>query len=159
MPRKNMPENWEPAYPSWQSDWADTGDPLVAGYFGVQAGEPVALETWAAQSFAGEHAPFAVERGLHVDGHGAPDYIYISYWRRSVYRKWWKLSGNSGWWGDRNRLSDGVGYWREIIEMPFERFETLHSSTHQHGVGVSAEGMDGPIMEHGYPGVCVIGFR
>lgn len=152
MPRNNMPDNWAPAYPSWQSDWSDTTDPLIAGYFGVQADEPARLEAWAERSFAGEHAPFAVERGVHVGAGGARDYMFIAYWRRSDYRKWWALPGNSGWWGSEQRLEDGVGYWREIVAMPFERFETLHSSTMQHGVGVSAEGMDGPILEHGYPG-------
>ena len=78
MPRNNMPDNWAPAYPSWQSEWSDTTDPLIAGYFGVQADEPARLEAWAARSFAGEHAPFAVERGVHVGAGGARDYMFIA---------------------------------------------------------------------------------
>ena len=50
------------------------------------------------------------------------------------------------------RIADRVGYWREVFAMPFDRFETLHSTESPHGIGVSADGMEGPIIEHGYPG-------
>ena len=36
--------------------------------------------------------------------------------------------------------------------MPFDRFETLHSTDISHGISVAAEGMEGPIEEHAYPG-------
>ena len=152
MPRHNMPANWEPPAPAWQSYWKDTSEPLVAGYFGIQANEPALLDTWVSQAFFGKHAPFWVEQGLHSDRNGDSDYMYIAYWSQSEYQKWWALTPHSGWWDDRQRLADGVGYWREIITMPFERFETLHSTQLPHGIGVMATGMDGPIMEHGYPG-------
>ena len=145
-----MPRNWEPPAPAWQSCWDEQTDPLVSGYFGIQAAEPELLGAWAAGAFAGEHAPFAVERGRHAGRGGLTDYLYIAYWRRSDYHQWW--AREQAWWGDDTRLGEDVGYWREIITMPFDRFETLHSTTEPHGIGVSADGMDGPIMEHGYPG-------
>src|SRR5690606_4931170 len=66
------------------------------------------------------------------------------------YEQWWKIQQD--WWAAAERLEDGVGYWREIITMPFERFETLHSSETPHGVGALADGIEGPILGHGYPG-------
>ena len=70
MLRNNMPTNWEPPYPAWESFWEDTSEPLVAGYFGIQAHVPELLDEWASRAFNGAHAPFAVEKGLHVDRDG-----------------------------------------------------------------------------------------
>ena len=147
-----MPVNWQPQYPAWEPYWENKSESLVAGYFGIQAEQPQLLDEWASQSLFGEHAPLAVEQGLHVDGDRARDFVYLAYWRQSNYRRWWALADNSGWWGDDERLTEGVGYWREIISMPFDRFETLHLSKQLHGVSVSAQGLHGPIREHGYPG-------
>lgn len=150
MPSKNMPRNWQPPVPAWQSVWRDTTDPLIAGYFGVQAQTPALLERWAAQAFTSEPAPLALEQGTYVDQRGVTNYLYIAYWRNTDYRRWWEQQ--AGWWSDAARLTEAAGYWREIIAMPFERFETLHSSETPHGISVSADGADGPILEHGYPG-------
>ncbi len=150
MPRNNMPRNWEPPAPAWQSYWQQQEEPLIAGYFGIQANQPTLLEFWAEEAFAGKHAPFAVEVGRHDGKDGLTEFIYIAYWRKSAYEKWW--SWTQTWWNDDARLNDSVGYWREVITMPFERFETLHSTAEPYGIGVSADSMDGPILEHGYPG-------
>ena len=152
MPRNSMPAGRVPEYPAWESSWKDTSDPFVAGYFGIQAEEPGLLDRWASRAFNGEHAPFNVERGLHIDGGSARDYVYIAYWRQAEYRRWWSLAHNSAWWRDARRMVEGVGYWREIIAMPFNRFTTLHSSAQPSGVGVSADGMVGPILKHDHPG-------
>ena len=89
MPRKNMPRNWEPPAPAWQSVWEQQADPLVAGYFGIQADEPELLEPWAENAFGGKYAPFAVEVGRHDGKDGLTEFLYIAYWRRSQYEKWW----------------------------------------------------------------------
>ena len=150
MPGNNMPRNWEPPAPAWQSFWRQREEPLIAGYFGIQANQPTLLEAWAEEAFAAQHAPFAAEVGRHDGKDGLTDFIYIAYWRKSAYEKWWPRA--QAWWNDGERLNESVGFWREVITMPFERFETLHSTTEPHGIGVSADSMDGPILEHGYPG-------
>ena len=150
--RTNMPAGWTPPHPAWQAVWNDTRDPLVAGYFGVQAAQPALLEQWARPALVESDAPLAVEQGVFRDRRGTCNFLYIGYWRRSAYRDWWAHDGNCGWWQDRRRLRDGVGYWREIVTMPFERFETLHLTESAHGISVSADGLHGPIAEHAYPG-------
>lgn len=150
MPRNNMPRGWDPTAPAWQSEWDQQGDPLVAGYFGIQANHPGLLDRWAPAAFSGEHAPFAIERGEHTGRTGLTDFIYVAYWRRSDYLNWW--SKHKPWWDDGKRLTEGSGYWREVITMPFHRFETLHLTPEPHGVGISANRLDGPIRKHGYPG-------
>lgn len=152
MPRNNMPPDWRPPAPAWESRWEDSGDPLVTGCFGIQGDSPSLLDAWVASAFTGTHAPLAFDQGAFVDAKGVANHLYIAYWRRSAYESWWRLDGASGWWGDQRRLMEDVGYWRELFTMPFDRFETLHSTTDPHGVGVSANGMEGPIEEHGYAG-------
>lgn len=152
MPRNSMPADWEPPAPAWQSVWKNTSDPLLTGYFGIQAEDPQLLDNWAAQAFSSAHGPESVEQGLYIDQSGVRNYLYIAYWRSSEYRKWWALAQNSGWWADKQRYAENVGYWREIVVMPFDRFETLHSTECPHGVSVLADGVDGPIKEHGYSG-------
>lgn len=152
MPRNNMPAGWDPPAPAWQSAWQDQETPLVTAVFGIQEENPASLDAWAAQSLSGVHAPFATERGAYVDRFGISNHLYVCYWRKPAYDQWWSLAAHSGWWRDGERVADQAGYWREIFTMPFDRLETLHSTTSPHGIGVSADQMDGPIMEHGYPG-------
>ena len=152
MPRNSMPAGWEPPALAWQSAWQDDETPLVTGVFGIQCESPALLDDWAARAFSGACAPFAAERGAYVDHFGVSNHLYVCYWRKPAYDRWWSLEANSGWWRDSGRITERVGYWREIFTMPFDRFETLHSTTEPHGIGVSADRMDGPIMEHGYPG-------
>lgn len=150
MPRNNMPPNWDPPAPAWQSVWNNTDDPLIAAYFGIQSNQPTLLDQWADQAFTADNHPASIERGRYTDTKGITNHLYIAYWRRSHYQQWWQQ--NAPWWQHQQRLDDNIGLWREIIEMPFERFETLHSTESPHGIGVSADTMQGPIMEHGYPG-------
>lgn len=134
MPKNIMPPGWEPPFPAWQSVWRDTNDPLLTAYFGIQAKQPALLEHWATPAFSSQYAPLSLERGLYVDQSGVKNYLYIAYWRLSEYQRWWSLEGNSGWWANRARLSEDAGYWREIVVMQFDRFETLHSVDEPHGV-------------------------
>lgn len=149
---QNMPADWQPPAPAWESRWQDSETPLIVVYFGIQAETPDALDAWARGAFSLPHAPFAVEQGLHHDAQGSKEYIYIAYWRYPEYQRWWQQPGVGDWWADEARTKEGVGFWREPILMPFERFETLHSTQAAHGVGVSAEQMEGPVATHGYPG-------
>lgn len=152
MPKNNMPKNWQPPALAWQADWNNSEDPLVVGYFGIQASSPERLERWANQALVGEHAPEKIDQGMYTDKAKVKNYLYIAYWRNSVYQQWLNRDDTVSWWASDDRLNEGIGYWREIIAMPFERFETLNSSTQPHGVSVVANELEGPIQEHGYAG-------
>jgi aldoxime dehydratase len=152
MPRNNMPENWQPPVPAWQADWKSLDDPMVTVYFGIQADSPAKLDAWANLALHSKHAPARIERGHYVDQADVSNHLYICYWTRAEYALWWNLNDNKGWWQSDERLYDGVGYWREVVAMPYERFETLNSSTEPHGISAVAETLEGPIDEHGYAG-------
>lgn len=152
MPTNSMPPNWVPPAPAWESKWNDSSDPLLTGFFGIQSDDSSALDDWASSAFAADHGPGSVERGSFVDKSGIKNFIYIAYWRSANYLKWWQQGSVCDWWSDQQRVKDDAGYWREIISMPFDRFETLHSTEEPHGIGVTADGVRGPIAEHAYPG-------
>jgi len=150
--RNGMPAQWQPPAPAWQSYWHDADDPMVTGCFGIQADAPGPLQAWAADALRGEHAPAYMEQGAFVDQAGRTNYLYVAYWRQSAYRRWWDDPRHSDWWRDARRLAEGVGYWREVFTMPLDRFETAHSTPQPHGIAVAADGIEGPILEHGYWG-------
>jgi aldoxime dehydratase len=147
-----MPADWDPPAPAWQSRWAADEEPLVVGYFGIQASAPGPLVTWARAAFRGANAPDAVEQGRYVDQQGVDNFIYIAYWRQSAYQAWWEKPESSDWWRSDERLAESAGYWREVFNMPLDHLETLHSTEAPHGVGVLTSAVEGPILEHGYPG-------
>ncbi len=152
MPRNNMPEDWQPPAPAWQADWKNSSEPIVVGYFGIQADVPDNLENWANKAFYGDFKPKKVDKASFVDKNKVKNFIYACYWLQSDYQRWWEVSKYNEWWADDKRLNERVGYWREIITMPHERLETLNSSMQPHGVSEIADNLTGPIEEHGYPG-------
>ncbi len=152
MPTNSMPPNWEPPAPAWESKWNDSTDPLLTGFYGIQADDSSLLDEWASKAFAADNGPVSVERGSYIDKSGIKNFIYIAYWRSADYHAWWQQDVVNAWWSDEQREKDDAGFWREIISMPFDRFETLHSTEEPHGIGVWADGNTGPIAEHGYPG-------
>ncbi len=145
-----MPEGWVAPAPAWTNHWANENDPIVAGYFAAQGGDTGALDAWAAEALFGDDAPRQVEQGHFVDASGANNHLYIAYWRLSQYGGWWQL--HRGWWEDKARESEPAAYWREILSMPLERTETLHSTAGLHGASLLADDTVGPIEEHGYAG-------
>lgn len=151
MPRNNMPENWQPPAPAWQAKWINENN-FVVGYFGIQSETVESLANWADSALQGEHAPLRVERGSFVDKAGVINQLYIAYWLASEYKQWWSCESHNQWWRDEKREHENIGYFREIISMPNERLETLNSSTTPHGISATAQSLEGPIEEHGYPG-------
>ncbi len=120
------------------------------GYFGVQADQPTPRAAWAEPAFSGPWTPLHRDQGSFVDSHGIMNYVYAAYWRESSYLKWWQAQQD--WWQSDDRTKSGHGYWREVVLIPFTHFETLHSTPSPHGLGSTADGLSGPILEHGYPG-------
>lgn len=152
MPRNNMPENWQPPAPAWQGQWPDSDDPMLVAYFGIQSDSPDHLAAWGERVFALADAPASLERARYSDSQGRQHYLFVAYWRRSVYVRWWQQPMVQGWWQSSQRIEDGIALWREVLTLPFDHFETLNSSQTPHGVSVTAAELQGPIEEHGYAG-------
>jgi len=149
MLKKNMPPNWQPPAPAWQSNWRQQ-EPLLVAYFAQQGASPEAIDGWAKKFLGSEAGALSIEQALYTDIEGVVNYIYISYWRQQDYLEWWLRAQQ--WWQQPARLEPGVGFWREVFAMPQDHFETLHSSPNTHGIGATTEDIEGPIDEHGYAG-------
>jgi aldoxime dehydratase len=147
-----MPEGWDPPAPAWQSTWNESLDGLVAAYFGVQSSDPSTLEQWAQSAFALEHGPKKVDQALFEDATGVVNHFYIAYWPGEQYVAWWQQDAAKQWWDSEERVNDGVGYWREVVTIPLDHLETLHSTPVAHGIGELTPEVEGPILEHGYSG-------
>ncbi|GAA6152771.1 phenylacetaldoxime dehydratase family protein [Pseudoteredinibacter isoporae] len=151
--KNNMPPNWQPPAPAWQALWKDTTALRVA-YFAVQASTPALLDVWQQQTLIADQfplpvGPLLVERGHFVDAAGQDNFLLISYWRETEYERWWSVASDR-WYQLAETTEQGL--WRETMSLPHEHFETLLSSPDTHGVASSGDDLEGPILEHGYPG-------
>jgi aldoxime dehydratase len=149
----NMPENWEPPAPAWRCTFGQAKGVVVA-HFGSLADHdgPTALDGWIAQHLGDPDTAEHVDRATYRDTAGKHARLTLCYWLdRAAFDRW--LSGALSWWTDDARLSDGVGYYREVYDIPVERFETIWSNSELHGIGVrNLLPVDGPIREHAYWG-------
>lgn len=151
--KNNMPPNWQPPAPAWQALWKDK-EPLRVAYFAIQASSPDLLESWQKQVLPVSQLPLSigpllVERGHFVDAEKQSNFLLITYWREDQYQAWWRETA-SAWYQFSDATQTGV--WRETLCLPHEHFETLLSSPDTHGIASSGDDLEGPILEHGYPG-------
>ncbi len=151
--RHQMPPDWVPPAPAWAAQWPADMETLTCAYFGVQGPESRSFERWYQDCLLGlEFAPLRLESACFRDKAGIENRVIIAYWRDSDYRQWWQQTAVSHFWQDPARYTEGVGYWREVFEVPLTHMETLHSSPEVHGAANLATTLEGPIEEHGYPG-------
>ena len=151
---KNMPDGFEPPVPAWAGDWTDGVEQLTSAFFGVQGEETPQWRQWVERALLGNAAdgPALVEKASFIDAAGAPNHVYLAYWRNGRYRAWWQHDDVSGWWSAEERANEGAGYWRETSTVAPDRIETLHSSPNSHGIATLASELQGPVPEHGYAG-------
>jgi aldoxime dehydratase len=149
----NMPENWEPPVPAWRCTFAQAKG-IIVGHFGSQSDRdgPTALDAWLIRHQSGQDAPSRVDRASYRDDLGNYGRLALCYWHdRASFDRW--FSDAAGWWADDARLNEGVGYFREVYDIPVERFETIWSSPSAHAIGVrDFLAVEGPMREHAYWG-------
>jgi aldoxime dehydratase len=149
-----MPPNWRPPVPAWSASFSNQHTPIVMAYFGIQrhVGNEQSYLDRLERFFDSAHGPVTVERAKFVDRAGAHNFISAAHWKNPItYDNWENSSGFQPWWSDPARLSDGQGYFREIMTVPPDRFETIFSSGAIFGVANSGTAV-GPIREHNYWG-------
>jgi hypothetical protein len=151
-----MPPDWKPPAPAWSMSFAPQTTPVVMAYFGIQINPSLAPreKLQMRKFFTGPDCPANDETATYVDRAGFCTLLSSAYWTDLAhYESWQRNSGFVTWWNDPARLSDGQGYFREILVVPPDRFETIFSSNCL--VGVANTGrcpVVGPIREHNYWG-------
>jgi aldoxime dehydratase len=158
---RRIEDDYAPPFPAWVARAESSVGRVAMGYFGVQAlgkaaqdAARAAFDRIVADLNVGE-APRHYDRTQYVDPQGYDTWIAIAYWTSpALFERWRAQPAISTWWDDPARLSDGVGYFREILFPAAEGFETLFSSPDAlEGVGVAMGAMSAEeIQEHGYWG-------
>ncbi|MBF9151738.1 phenylacetaldoxime dehydratase family protein [Novosphingobium jiangmenense] len=156
MPKKQLPDGWEPPVPAWQTEYPESVREIVFAYFGAQRPEGAKPGEFVSQlraSILGNHEPSFVTRATYVDATNFRNDVFIAYWPSlEAYEAWWRTSEFSSWWSADNRVSEGEGLWREIYSVRPQRFETLFSSRNPTGAAALGCPFGEPVREHNYWG-------
>src|SRR5215469_5938186 len=149
---RGMPPNWRPPAPAWSNSFADQHSPIVMAYFGSQSPDGAPADR-VGHFFDSPEGPTTVERSKFVDRAGVGNHLCAAYWTDpATYERWESSSGFRSWWNDPARVKANEGYFREIMSVPLERFETIFSLGAAFGVARAATSVIGPIREHNYWG-------
>jgi aldoxime dehydratase len=133
---------------------------VVMGYLGVQyRGEDqraAALHAMRhiAASLSLPDGPLSHDLTHHTDNSGYDNLMIVGYWKDpAAHCRWLRSPEVIEWWSSEDRLSDGLGYFREIVAPRAEQFETLYGFREElPGVGALMNTISDEIEEHGYWG-------
>jgi aldoxime dehydratase len=136
-------------------------DAVTFAYYGIQnaegkeSAEVARFREWINATSSLSSGPDYRECAEFVDAAGFYTWVSIGYWRSDVerYGEWSSSAEHDSFWESPDRLTETSGYFREIMQTPAERFETLYSDA---GMCAGANGgsvpMSDPIQEHNYWG-------
>jgi aldoxime dehydratase len=154
-PSTRMPDGWSPPLPAWSADFGAGSNEIVIAYFGAQtdSGNGDEFRRLIA-GFCGESTgPRRLEYAEYTDQTDRRTILCIAHWTDAQsYGSWFASGSFSRWWNDPDRRSGDTGYFREVLTIPTERFETIFSSRCPAGMGMALTSLRGPIVEHGYWG-------
>ena len=156
---KRMPDGWKPPVPAWSAFASHDGQITIA-YYGVQM--PIedskqrlaSFRTWISALLVEPDAPASVEYAEFVDAQGYYTWLVIGYWiKGGQYARWSSSDAHERYWQAAERMHGNVGFFREVLSVPFERFETLQSQPLERaGAARACPVLQGPIREHNYWG-------
>jgi aldoxime dehydratase len=133
---------------------------VVMGYLGVQyRGEDKRAAALHAMrhivaSLSLPDGPLSHDLTHHTDNSGYDNLMIVGYWKDpAAHCRWLRSPEVIEWWSSQDRLSDGLGYFREIVAPRAEQFETLYGFREElPGVGSLMNTISDEIEEHGYWG-------
>ncbi|CAG8863978.1 aliphatic aldoxime dehydratase [Pseudomonas fluorescens] len=157
---RRVPDEYQPPFPMWVGRADERLEQVVMGYWGVQyRGEhqrEAALHAMRhiAASLSLPDGPLSRDLTHHTDNSGYDNLMIVGYWKDpAAYCRWLRTPEVIEWWSSEDRLSDGLGYFREIVAPRAEQFETLYGFRDElPGVGAVMDTISDDIEEHGYWG-------
>lgn len=155
-----MPPGWQPPYPSFMSEFRDDAASASMAVMGCQFD---ARDQAAAFEFAAGLAALAREEGKasHVDlstcaqdSAGRAQFVVTGYWLKpDALERFFEETAFKAHWDRHSADRMPYGVFREVFNVPLERFETLHSDAgHVVGVAHAREEVTDPIDRHAYWG-------
>ncbi len=152
--QRRIPDDYVPPYPGFVARHAPGISHVIMAYFGIQFrqlgdGVSEACKTLV-DAFALSHGPGHWDRAQWQDERGYHNVIFAAYWDEPTrYDAWLPLHGLS--WARVPR--PGIGTFLEVLRPHVTRYETLLGHpTAVEGIAALADGISGPIQEHGYWG-------
>lgn len=157
---RRVPEDYEPAYPSYSARAATPVDQVVMSYLGVQFGSDAqrdhAFESMRhiISTFDAPDGPKHHDLTYHLDNQDHHNLMVVGYWLDpAAYRRWSSSDEVAAWWESDDRLHDGLGYFRETQCPRLEQFETIYGYQDDlPGIGAVMGAVSAEINEHGYWG-------
>ncbi|MES1265192.1 MAG: phenylacetaldoxime dehydratase family protein, partial [Variovorax sp.] len=157
---RRIEDDYVPPYPVWSARAPASVRQVVMGFFGVQSrgaamqGRACAALTRSARSFALADGPGHHDLAHYVDADGHDNMVAIAYWSDPAgFARWCATPEIDAWWRSEERLSEGLGHFREIASPRVEHYETMFNTPDRfEGVGVVMGGVSADIQEHGYWG-------
>ncbi|NSZ19923.1 aliphatic aldoxime dehydratase [Agrobacterium vitis] len=157
---RRVANEYEPPFSMWVARADSDLQQVVMAYFGVQysgedkKGDALAALGHIVGDFALTNGPTEHDTTHHQDAQGYGNLITVGYWRdQETYHRWLATPAVAEWWSSDERLTEGLGYFREIVAPRAEQFETLYAFKDRlPGVGAVMDTISGDIQEHGYWG-------
>jgi aldoxime dehydratase len=157
---RSMEDGYTPPYPAWTARTDASVTQVVMAYLGVQFyrqdlhGKACMALEHILRSLKKTCGPGHYDIARFKDAQGFENMVIIAYWKDPGQFDEWRLSPDvDNWWNAEERLTDGIGYFREILKPHIEHFETAFSSSDVlEGVGVVMGQLSDEIQEHAYWG-------
>jgi aldoxime dehydratase len=143
-----VPDDYEPAFPSFVARHPSSVRTLVMAYLGVQG---ASTPSWMDAALGDENGPGHHDRAVvtHSEPGGPADEVTVAYWDDPKVFDRWFARYRETWLG-------GAGYegrWIEVVRPSVERYETIFGRrSRPEGAAALAKGFSGPVREHGYWG-------
>ena len=152
-----VPANHKPLLQRWSAFLPEKE--IIIGIFGWQGAfeqDFVASEMaqWQTKRLLDHpNGPCQHDLSRFVDSRQLFNFVLTAYWtHRADYRLWRNDPSVEEWWTSPDRLSSDHGVWREIMQVPGDRFESLYWADYLGGLS-SYEGISlFPTKYNGYYG-------
>lgn len=126
------PEGFVPAVQRWSVKFPEASSAVHVGFFAVQGDSEEEIQAsgfldWASAAMAGQFAPISLDHSRFTDAAGKLNRVVAAYWVHSAeFDAWYQREAHGGWWESDARLSGVCGFWREVLTVPVERFESIY---------------------------------
>lgn len=139
--------DWAPPYPSHVARFAPEIERVASVTFGAQGLHAVAAVAELLSALRGHHGAGHAERAVSSDD-GGQTQLVSAWWADADDFEQWYAGAGTHW-------LDGAGVGGRFVEAVLpsvRRLETLHSTPDPDGIATVADGLSGPVREHGYWG-------
>ena len=158
---RRIEDDYAPPYPAWSTHAAQPVGRVVMAYYGFQskgredhARSCRTLKSFIA-NFKNPDGPVHYDLAHYVDEEGYDNMIAIAYWTEpESFARFEGRAAIQEWWASPERLTDGIGYFKEVVSPEASGFETLFSGPDRmEGIGLAlGTRTQDDIQEHGYWG-------